>query len=200
MLALIAFSVPAQLAAAQIHVAVAPDSVRVEARYELATPADSIQLVLIRLPGQAVRVAATDGLQQRESAGLTRLIVNQAAAVITVRFTVTGRLDRIPLPVPDSPTLPGAKGIAITVDGLAPKARLAEAFPRLRRAGGSARAELANVPSLVRLPPGGSRWTLTDLTEGLVLVLVLGSSAAWVTRARRRRGEGGVGGGGGGAA
>lgn len=190
MLALIALSLPAQLAAAQFQIAVAADTARVDARYELAGPRDSIRLALIRLPGQTVRVEATDGLEQSELAGLTRLIVSRAGAVITVRFTVTGRLDRIPLPVPDRPTLPGAKRISITVDGLAPSARLAEAFPRLRPAGGSARAELANVPSLVRLPPERGGWTLTDLTEAFVLVLVLGASAAWGKRAGRRWGGG----------
>jgi hypothetical protein len=187
-----ALALSAQLAAAQIQIAVTADTARVDARYELAGPRDSIRLALIRLPGQTVRVEATDGLQQNELAGLTRLIVNQAGAVITVRFTVAGRLDRIPVPVPDRPTLPGAKGISITVDGLPSNARLAEAFPRLHRAGGSARAELANVPSLVRLPPERGGWTLTDLTEAFVLVLVLGSSAAWVIRAGRRRGGGGA--------
>jgi len=190
-LALIALSLPAQLAAAQIQIAIAADTARVDARYELAGPRDSIRLALIRLPGQTVRVETSQGMRPSEQTGLTWLVVHQAS-VVTVSFTVTGRLDRIPLPVPDVPTAPDAKRVSITIEGVAPTARLAEAFPRLRRAGGSARAELANVPSLVRLPPERGGWTLTDLTEAFVLVLVLGSSAGWVAAAARRR-RGGAG-------
>ena len=205
MLILPTLALGAQLEAAQIDLRLLPSGVQVEARYEFATPRDAAEVVVIRLPGQMLDGIAIDRagppVVQTEP-GLTRITVHGLAGSrsITIRYRAVGLVTRVPIPVPDpgpgrprsAPTVPGRPRSAptrvrISVQGLPESARLDQAFPRLAPGPDhAAGAVLANLPSLIRLPPSGPDWSMTGRVELIVLLLLIGAAAAGAHHFRRR--------------
>lgn len=181
--------VAAQLVAAQVSIRLAGDSALVDASYRFTAPMDSVAFVLIRLPGQTIRsVSGGDlGIRVEPAVGLTRVTAGRLdLGSIRIRFVVRGRLDRVPVPVPSVAAAPGADRVEVRVLGLDPATRLADGFPRLRSAGDAGIAVMANLPSLIRVPPARG-WSVVRLIDILVLGLVAGASFAWVIRLRRAR-------------
>ena len=190
MLLLSSLVLMAQLQAATVDLQVSPDSAVVEARYEF-TDLQPVIFVLIRQPDQVIEAVDIRGGQAttEEATGLLRLTVLPTGTEIRVTYLVHGRLIRIPVPVPDRPSSPGQPRVRIHIRGLPADSHLDRSFPRLVGEEPSvAGATLANVPSLVRLPPHTGKVSVTQAAEWFVILLVGVSSAVWMTRARKRRG------------
>jgi hypothetical protein len=186
-LLLTALTLAAQLQSAQIEVQLGPGEARVHARYSFDTH-DSTRLVLFKRPGQTLQdlSANRSELQVDERPGLTHLTTAPTSA-LELRYVIRGETTRIPLPVPDAAALPGPDRVRIRILGLDSTAQLRRAFPRFRFVNGSAEAILANVPSLLRLPPSDGALPLTRAVEWSVLVLLAGVFLAWILRFRRTR-------------
>ncbi len=189
---------PAQLASADISIDLLESFAVVEAHFALPSDSGPQRLSLIRIPGQRLEPVELDdpraGLANWETRrGLTwitypaREPTGTGRREVRLRYRLTGRLERIPLPVPQIPAEPGQGAVVLTVRGIDMSARLLDGFPRLvRQADGSAAARLDNVPSFVRRPPTGPAWSVSRGVQWFVVFLVVGSSAAWALRARRR--------------
>ncbi len=187
MLLLSGLALVAQLQAATVNVQVSPDSAAVEARYRFAD-AQPVTFVLIRRPHQGVDAIEVSGGQAttQEATGLLRLTVLPTDTAIRITYMVRGRLVRIPIPVPDRPSSPGLPRVQIHIRGLPANARLERAFPRLTAEDpGIAGATLANVPSLIRLPPLSGKASVTQAAEWFVVLLVAFGSTVWIVRTRR---------------
>jgi len=182
-----------QLNAAEIVIELVGSTTIVDARYEIGEPFDSLELNIIRLPGQEIRLLAADMSNTIESdtlTGLYRLLLTPTSGWDTkakIRYEITGELSRIPLAVPEIPTGPGARSVRISLRGFNTQAALAEGFPRFElRADGSAVAELDNVPGLVRLPPDQGQWSVNRISEIVVVLLVVLASSYWLLQRRQR--------------
>jgi hypothetical protein len=183
-----------QLVSAEITVTLAGDTARVEARFAVARAGDSMRASLMRFPGQVIGLPADE--KAGAAAALPGLIWLRPrparAGELELRYTVVGSLDRIPLPVPTGPLPPGLQAARIVVRGES-VARAEAAFPRLRPASdGGATGRLDNVPGFLRLSRQGGL-TVDHVARVVVVLLLLGGSAAWLRIARRNRpGRGGA--------
>jgi hypothetical protein len=142
LLAALGTAVLTQLNAASISIVFAADSASVEASYEFTSIDDSSGLTLIRLQGQELHLTPGGSTSYTREIGLYRIQVrNDVNAPTTplVRYSVSGGLSRVPIPVPEAaPRLDGAP-VLIQVFGLGPTAAWSDAFPRLEpQADGSA--------------------------------------------------------------
>jgi hypothetical protein len=110
---------------ASISIDLAADSASVEASYEFTSIDDSIGLTLIRLQGQELHLTPGGSTSYNREIGLYRIQVrNHVNAPTTplVRYSVSGDLPRVPIPVPEAaPPLDGAP-VLIQVVGLGPVA------------------------------------------------------------------------------
>lgn len=188
---------PAQLARADISIELSENGAVVEARFELRSVSDPQRFSLINIPDQQLEPVEVDDA----GAGLANWDMHRGLTWITyragettgdghrevrLRYRLTGSLERIPLPVPQIAAEPGQAAVTVRVLGIGTSARLLDGFPRLvRQADGSAVARLDNVPSFVHRPPSGSAWSVSRGAQWFVVLLVVGSSAAWALRARR---------------
>lgn len=184
-------AVALQLAAAQVTIEIHPDSAVIDARYELSVERDSVRLSLIRPAGVSVAPEAGSGRWRPMAGGGGYWITaNTARRTAYLSFVVRGELSRVPVPVPDVPADPGEAGVEIRVLGVSATAKFGDGFPRLEQSGkGWVVARLANVPSIVRLPPEAGRLTASGAAQVFVVLLVFGSSLAWALhrwRSRRR--------------
>ena len=189
MLLLTSLLLAGHLQVVAVEVTLSTDSAVVEATFLLGD-ANPPSFVLIRQPGLSVQDLEVRGTEPvvREAPGLLRISSGGTPSdtLIRLRYTVRGRLDRIPLAVPDIPVPPEGPGVRIRIRGLPVDALFDRAFPRLVPVEeGTAVATLANVPSLVRLPPRRGSVPLSRVMEWLVVLLVVGSSVVWAMRARR---------------
>ena len=180
-----------QLASAEISIDVGERSATVEARYRLVEIVDPVRFVMIRLREQSVHLTNTapgDVADIRASSGLYEFTVAPSRSgelIVSVRYEVTGNLDRIPILNPDVATAPGSKSVHIRVNGIAADAALKDAFPRLvLDANGVASASLENLPSLVRLPSLQGTWSTNRVAEVVVALLVLFATLIWIVRRR----------------
>ncbi|HEV2385863.1 MAG TPA: hypothetical protein VGS20_01280 [Candidatus Acidoferrales bacterium] len=176
--------------------------------------APGITLTIVRYPGQEIggihvrdekgrvlhATAAADGAMLRvqvEAAGAGEPGEDELAFALEYQVRVSpGRLERIPLPVPDAVSSYGQQPVRIAVtlpDGAVPVGDDFPAFAWREATRGYAR--LSDVPSLAMVDwkPAG-RVTLADalltssaLTDaGMLLILGAGSAIWWL---RRRRGD-----------
>ncbi len=182
LLALAGAAASLQIVAADITIDVGADSAIVEAHYTLRDSAAAPDVTIIRLRDQNIHLPSLARGEFR--AGLLRV-----SGVTSLRYVVTGRLDRVPLPVPDRALEPSRRSsVRIHVHGLEQNVRLSEAFPRLTsEAGSAAVADVAHVPSFVRLPPAAGTWSMHTASQMFVIVLVTCSSIAWAVHLYRRR-------------
>ncbi len=183
----------AQLSTAQITVRFEGDSAIVDAVYAIADSGTQY-FTLWKFPGQGARFSvSTPAIVRadvRDSSGVT--IELPADTLHRIQYRLTGRLDRVPILVPRSPTDPSTSTVEIRIIGAPDDISLGGGFPRFRReADGSLVATLENLPSLVRLERGGS-WTVVKAAEVLVVVLVAVSTVWWLGRRRRRRSRSGT--------
>jgi len=184
MLATVALVLTAQLAAVEVDVRLQAETAVVRVSYQFQEPTSVPAFTLIRLPGQVIWFPEDLAVELEEREGLIR-IIGQSGPEFVLRYSVSGSLDRIPIPVPESALSADGGGARIVVSGLADGARFAAGFPRLVLDDkGTATARLANVPSLLRLPPAGRAWTGTAVTGTVLLLLLAAGGTGW---ARRRR-------------
>lgn len=160
---------PAQLASADISIELSENSAVVEARFALRSDFDPERFSLIRIPDQRLEPLELDdaraGLANWETRrGLTWITVPSGEPTadghreVRLRYRLSGRLERIPLPVPQIAAMPGQGAVTVRVRGIDTSARLLDGFPRLVwQADGSAVARLDNVPSFVRRPDDARR-------------------------------------------
>ena len=184
-LASVGLALSAQLAAARAEIDMSGPSARVEARYQIASGPARVRFVLMQVEGQ--RIQMLDGHRLTPTRGLYELVTDGGDTTVTVRYEVTGALERIPLFVPDVPTNPGVSQVSIRVRGLAPTTAIADGFPRFTADGDSAVvARPENVPSFILLRPRSALST-NRLADAFVALLVVGATAFWVYRRRRWR-------------
>lgn len=184
----------AQLAAADVRIDVSPLRAFVEARYEFVAVPDTLRLVAPRLDGLRIRVneVTSSGrvlpFRSERGAILIPIVPTGPALSVELRYEIReAGAHRIPLFVPDAPAAASAGTVRIRLTGVAEHARLIDAFPRLtREPDGATVATLANVPSLVRLPPAEGSWSTNRVADLAVIVLVAGSSLLWLLRRRSR--------------
>lgn len=187
----------AQLAAAEVSIAVRPDgaSAAVETTYRIRFAGDSVRFRLI--PGERQQILLDrrgwpPGRLDRGSDLVTYAVpwgqVGGEQVLLRHSVTVDGHLSRVPLFVPDVPTDPGAVGsVTLRMRGLPPAAALGGGFPRMTRGDdGSARATLANLPGFVLLPGTGGWMSANRVGDVSVVVLLVLATAGWVVRRRRR--------------
>ncbi len=193
------FLFPVQLAGADIAIELSADTAIVDSRFALRSSFDPQRFSLTRIPDQRIEPLeledAPAGLPTWETRrGLIWITFPTPAptgddrGVVRLRYRVSGRLERIPLPVPQIAAQPGQGAVTVRVRGIDTSARLLDGFPRLAwQADGWAVARLDNVPGFVRRPPTGSAWSVSRGAQWFVVLLVVGGSAAWALRARRPR-------------
>ena len=169
---------------ALIHIDLAGEAVVVSARYRLVAPDGRIELRAPKQPGAEIRVASVDGppleLEARGGGWRLRGEVPPASRDIpvVVRYEIRGPVDRVPLFVPAGPMVDGGE-TEIRLTGAPEAGRPAKAFPRMTRGPGDTLiARLRDVPSIVVLPRTGV--SLNDLLDGLVVIVILSTTASWV--------------------
>jgi hypothetical protein len=182
-------AIVAQMTAATVSIDFQGDSALVEARYDAVVSADSLGFTLIRLSDQSLRLAGVDGGVLEPTAGLYRLrapLSNGEGA--TIRYVVGRDLSRIPIAVPDiAPPLDGAS-VSIYVSGLSRDAALDEGFPRLLLLDdGSASARLESLPGLLRVPPDLGHWSVSQMADASVALLVVFATVFWFYRRQAAR-------------
>ncbi len=182
--AIIAFMAATQLTGANVLITLSGDSAVVAAEFERPSGGDSLRAVLIRIPNQEVRLIPPPSADLTPRQGLYEMLVPKVAnTTASVRYLVSGDLDRIPIAVPDSPTVPGTGAVHLVVIGLSDSVRLEDAFPRLARAEDMrAVATLDNVPSFVRLAAPNAVFSARSFTAMALLGLLLGSGVWWIRR------------------
>ena len=173
-----------QLVSVSIDVVTEPNRVVIDGSYVYRAQPDSVRFVLAKFRGQSVRITRGDW-RLRERDGLSELVLPGSGSPFDVQYTIDGPVVRIPLFVPDTPTEPGGKPIAIRVRGVGDLS-LRDVFPRFRESGGELLAGLDNVPSAIWLPSRRTLSTnrLADLA--VIFVLVMGT-AWWLIRNRLKR-------------
>jgi hypothetical protein len=175
-----------QLGGVRISITVENQRARVEATYRLNPPGDTVVYRAIRIPGQSVVVEHPNVTEGEVSPGLTRLPLAVSApgeSIHTIGYVVIGRVDRLPLFVPDVVTGTAAQTVVIEIRGVDRATPLGDAFPRLRRSeDGTLTAQTGDMPSFVLIPkatnPIGAN-LLADLAA--VTVIVLGT-IYWIAR------------------
>ena len=182
---------PAVVESAEIEVRVEPARVSVYASYDVLDVRDSLAISVMRIQGQHVDIVSVSHSVSLDSLpGLLRMSVSAAGEThVTVEYNVRGTLSRVPIFVPSPPTDPLSSSVRITVVNAPPDLRIADVFPRFAFSDGDTGvAELANVPSVVRLPRAGDGFPVNRTADAGVLVLLTLSSVWWAIRVRRVRG------------
>lgn len=181
---------PAVVESVEIEVRVEAARVSVHASYDVLDVRDSLAMNLMRIRGQRVEIVSVSHPVSLDSLpGLIRMSMSTVGETrATVEYSVMGTPSRVPIFVPGPPTDPLRTRVRITVVDPPPDLRIADVFPRFAFSGGDAGvAELANVPSLVRLPRAGDGLSVNRTAEAGVLVLLALASGWWVIRARHAR-------------
>lgn len=180
---------------ARIHIGVIGDTARVSARYRVVDAGDSLRFNAIRIAGQGVafdRPFRNLRLRLDTLAGLFRLTAAGRGRGFTLelQYRVAGDLARIPLFVPEAPTMPGQSRLVVLVDGLPPGRTARYPFPHFTApAPGTWESTPAHLPAFVALvaPSGGV--PVPAVAQWSALLLALGGTGAWLLgqlRSRRR--------------
>ncbi len=180
---------------ARIRVAITGDTARVMARYRITDAGDSLRFNAIRVASQGLtfdrpfrdprlRLDTLPGLFRVTAAGRGR------GLGLELRYSITGDLSRIPLFVPEAPTVPGESRLLILVDGLEPHRVAAFPFPRFARDGlGPLVSTPEHLPSFLAVVARPKALPVPAIAQWSVLLIALGGTGAWVVaqlRARRR--------------
>lgn len=181
-----------QLESSDISIDLNERSAVIQARYRIVDAVRPVRFVLIKLRGQDVRLDAAPGdssiVDVHSKAGLYEFTVIPSSSglrTVSVRYEVSGNVDRIPILNPDAPTDPATGAVRIKIQGVPTNAALNDAFPRLvRDRDGSVSATLPNVPSVVRLPAAEGDWSTNRLSDLSVALLIVLSSVLWLLRQR----------------
>jgi hypothetical protein len=175
---------------AEIEVRVQVAGVSVHASYAVVDVPDSLVMDVMRIPGQRIEISSVSHPVSFDSLpGLIRMSMSVAGeAPIAVEYHVLGTPSRVPIFVPGPPTDPLSSRVRITVVDPPSDLRTSDVFPRFAFAdGNSGVAELANVPSLVRLPRVGDGLSVNRAADAGVLMLLVLASVWWMVRARLAR-------------
>ncbi len=181
-----------QLESSDISIDLNERSAVILARYQIVNATRPVRFVLIKLRGQEIRLDAAPGdssiVDVHSKAGLYEFTVipsNSGIRTVSVRYEVSGKVDRIPILNPDVPTDPATGAVSIKIRGVPASAALSDAFPRLvRDRDGSVSATLPNLPSVVRLPAAMGDWSTNRLSDLSVALLIVLSSILWLLRQR----------------
>ena len=196
LLVLVAVTAPqGTLRDARIRIAITGDTARVMARYRVTDAGDSLRFNAIRIASQEtafdrrfgdprLRLDTLPGLFRLTAAGRGRRLT------LELRYTVTGDLSRIPLFVPEAPTVPGESRILILVDGLEPGRVATFPFPHFTRdPAGLLLSTPDHLPSFVAVVARAGPVSVPAIAQWSVLLIVLGGTGVWLLarlRARRR--------------
>ena len=181
---------PAVLESAEIEVSVEAAGVSVYASYAVLDAPDSLTMNVMRIRGQRIEITSVSHPVSIDSLpGLIRMSMSTAGEThVTVEYRVRGTPSRVPIFVPGPSTDPLSSLVRITVVDAPPDLSTADVFPRFAFADGNTGvAELANVPSLVRLPRVGDGPSVNRAADAGVLVLLALASVWWMLRARLAR-------------
>ena len=181
-----------QLESSDIAIDLNERSAVIQARYQIVDATRPVRFILIKLGGQEVRLDAGPGdssiVDVHSKSGLYEFTVipsNSGIRTVSVRYEVSGNVDRLPILIPDIPTDPATGTVRITIHGVPASAALNDAFPRLVRGmNGSVSATLPNVPSVVSLPAAVGDWSTNRLSDLAVALLIVLSSVLWLLRQR----------------
>lgn len=180
---------------ARIRIGVRGDTAHVEARYRVTDAGDSLRFNAIRIAGQGTvfdRAVGPGGARLDSLPGLFRLTATGRGRSLSLelRYDVTGELARIPLFVPEAPTVPGQGRLLILVGGLEPSRIAAFPFPHFTRPGaGTWMSNPSHLPAFVALVAPDRGLPVPALAQWGVLLLALGGTGAWLLvqlRTRRR--------------
>lgn len=185
----VAASLVAQLDSAAIEIELGDGEASVVASYAVTPHRESITFRAIRLFGQRLLLETTSPAGQLEERdGLyewSTSLPGAGSRVISLHYVVRGAVERVPLFVPDTPTVSGEPVVGIRVTGSEGRDPQ-DGFPRMRPTGGGAIvATPANVPSFVSLPVHGTALSVNRLADRLVLSLLVTATGFWLVRARR---------------
>ncbi len=178
---------------ARIRIAVTGDTARVAARYRVTNAGDSLRFNAIRIASQQtlferpfrdprLRLDTLPGLFRVTAAGRGR------GLALELRYTVTGDLARIPLFVPEAPTVPGESRVIISVDGVTGERIATFPFPRFTRpAVGPLLATPDHLPSFVAVVAPVGAVPVPAIAQWSVLLIALGGTGAWLLAQLRAR-------------
>ena len=173
----------AELEAVAVSIDVDEDVTRVEATYRLGGETPFVFRAR-QIDGQQLSWLS-EGIEIEERGGLA--MFESAAGDLEIRYELRGERQRIPLFVPD---VVATGKIELRLRGLGEEAAntffLRDAFPRFVETERGLLAEPANLPSLIRLPPGRGRLTVHRASEAAVLLLITLASVVWMARRRRQ--------------
>lgn len=178
---------PAVLESAEIEVSFDAAGVSVRASYAVLDVRDSLVMNVMRIRGQRIEITSVSHPVSFDSLpGLIRMSMSPAGETpVTVEYRIRGTPSRVPIFVPGPSTDPLSSLVRITVVDAPSDLSTADVFPRFAFADGNTGvAELANVPSLVRLPRAGDGPSVNRAADAGVLVLLALASVWWMIRAR----------------
>ncbi len=181
---------PAVVESAEIQVVVEEAGASVYARYSVREVRDPLAMNAMRIPGQSIEITSVSHMVSVDSLpGMIRMSVSTSGeTTVTVEYRVRGMSSRVPIFVPAPSTDPLSRRVRITVVNAPRDLRASDVFPRIIFAdGGTGVAELANVPSMVRLPRSGEGLSVNRAADAGVLMLLALASIWWVVRARLSR-------------
>ena len=181
LLAVVGLLAASQIIEARVAIEATTNGASVEMEYLVAAPANGLTFDAIKWPGQTISLEGSAALTVRDLGGLLRIEpMETGPETFRLVYTVTGNRERVPLFVPNLPTIPGTTTTTISVSGVAAGASLADAFPRVsRQSDGTLLGQPANMPSFVLLPIEG-RINRARLADSLVLVMLLAASVVWI--------------------
>jgi len=183
-------SSPAVLESAEIEVSVEAAGVSVYATYAVLGVSDSLVMNVMRIRGQRIEISSVSHPVLFDSLpGLIRMSMSADPETrVTVEYRVRGTPSRVPIFVPGPSTDPLNSLVRITVVNAPSDLSTPDVFPRFAFADGNTGVvELANVPSLVRLPRVGHGLSVNRAADAGVLVLLALASVWWMIRARLAR-------------
>lgn len=171
-----------QLTHADVEITFREESVTVEARYTLATPADSVVFTAMQIRGQRVIPNFDSRLDQTLGGYRWTTVGTRTPTLVVLVYSVVGKLTRIPIFVPDVTTPLAERVVELRV--LTPAdVRLVDTFPRFQPEDPTSLISVTgNLPSFVYLPTGSNRISIhrsADLGVGLLLLF---ATAFWLWR------------------
>lgn len=189
LLALVGLLIQGTLEASSIEISASAGAAVIRAAYTFSETVDDVTFTAIRLEGQTLTVDAVEAVRPDVSmrGGLYRIAVaGNASGGLRIRYRVSGDIRRIPIFVPDKPTVQGYARPGIRITGVDANRRLEGAFPRMRRdANGDLVASPLHLPGFLILPPRGASVTLNQVADVMVIVVILAATAIWVWIHRR---------------
>jgi len=175
-----------QLTEVQVSITIDGRAARVESTYRFSSPADTITYTAIRIPGQSMVVEDSTASGVSSLTGLTRLTRIDPSEAHTIVYRASGNVRRLPLFVPNIPTVAGSRVVSIEVRGADSSHSFADAFPRFYREQNNVLvARLTDVPSFVFLPRRAMLVGANRLAVTMAFVFVAIGTVYWLLRRRR---------------